>query len=111
MPHESGSLMPGSDAGLVLPSAAPAGTIMTPWLPCTATANLCRMTLAHHRPAHLADALDRLSDPSRLPIGGGMDLLEAIAEGLAAPSEVVEVAGLAELLGVTELPDGGVRIG
>ena len=66
---------------------------------------------AYHRAATLDDALARLDAPGHVAIGGGTDLLVAIEERLVAPTTVVDVRALAELLGVTATSDGGVRIG
>lgn len=63
------------------------------------------------RPASLRDALDALREPASLPIGGGTDLVVTIEEGLAHPDRVVDVRDVAESNGVTELPDGSLRIG
>lgn len=63
------------------------------------------------RPASLRDALDALREPASLPIGGGTDLVVTIEEGLAHPDRVVDVRDVAESNGITELPDGSLRIG
>jgi xanthine dehydrogenase YagS FAD-binding subunit len=68
-------------------------------------------TFTYHEPTSLDDALTLLSEPSRMPIGGGTDLLVMIEQGLAAPSGVVDVGALSESLGVRELEDGALRIG
>ncbi|MEO7458248.1 MAG: xanthine dehydrogenase family protein subunit M [Gemmatimonadaceae bacterium] len=59
----------------------------------------------------LASALAQLARPGQLPIGGGTDLLVTIEEGLAHPEGVVDVRALAAALGITQLPDGPLRIG
>ena len=66
---------------------------------------------AYHRAATLDDALARLAAPAHVAIGGGTDLLVTIEERLIAPVAVVDVRALAESLGVTATPDGGLRIG
>ena len=63
------------------------------------------------RASSVDDALARLASPGHVAIGGGTDLLVTIEEGLAAPSAVVDVRALAESLGITTTPDGGLRIG
>ncbi|MEP6989539.1 MAG: FAD binding domain-containing protein [bacterium] len=59
----------------------------------------------------LADALARLALPGHVPVGGGTDLFAAGGESQPHAPIRVEVGGLPELLGITTLPDGGLRIG
>jgi xanthine dehydrogenase YagS FAD-binding subunit len=65
----------------------------------------------YHRATSLDDALARLAVAGHVAVGGGTDLLVTIEERLVAPSAVVDVRTLAESLGITMMPDGGVRIG
>ncbi len=66
---------------------------------------------AYAKAATLADALESLAVPGRLPIGGGTDLLVTIEEGLAHPAGVVDVRELPESLGVVVDVAGALRIG
>lgn len=66
---------------------------------------------AYHQPLTSADALQKLAEPGAMALGGGTDLLVCVKEDLAHPDAVVDVRRLAELRGVSEMPDGGVRIG
>ena len=66
---------------------------------------------SYHKPATLDAALILLAEPAHMPIGGGTDLLVTIEEQLAAPAAVVDVRALDESLGITMLPDGGLRLG
>ncbi len=68
-------------------------------------------TFAYHHATSLPDALARLAMPGQVAIGGGTDLLVTIEERLANPAAVVDVRALAELRGISEQPDGGMRIG
>ena len=65
----------------------------------------------YHSEVALSDALARLAVPGQMPIGGGTDLLVTIDEGLAHPDGVVDVRALAEAMGISEEPDGGLRVG
>jgi xanthine dehydrogenase YagS FAD-binding subunit len=60
---------------------------------------------------NLPDALALLREPSRMAVGGGTDLLETIAEGLVAPSGVVDIRAVPEMAGIRELADGALRVG
>lgn len=59
-----------------------------------------------HRPASTADAIATLgrSADGRL-IAGGQSLLPAIKLGLAAPSDLIDLSGVAALRGITRQPD------
>lgn len=66
---------------------------------------------SYHRPATLADAEKLFSgadDPKFL--GGGQTLIPTLKQRLASPSDVIDLAGIRELAGVT-LAEGGVSIG
>lgn len=65
----------------------------------------------YHRADTIEDALAHVAESGHVPIGGGTDLLVTIAERLTDPVAVVDVRGLAEMLGIASLADGGVRIG
>ena len=65
----------------------------------------------YHSEVALSSALARLASPGQMPIGGGTDLLVTIEEGLVAPDGVVDVRALRESMGVSELPDGALRVG
>jgi CO/xanthine dehydrogenase FAD-binding subunit len=68
-------------------------------------------TFTYHEATGLDDALTRLSEPNRLPIGDGTDLLVTIEGGLVALSGVVDVRAVPESLGGREVEDGALRIG
>lgn len=65
---------------------------------------------SYARPATLPDALRALAEPGTAAIGGGTDLLVCIEEGLAAPTQVVDVRALP---GANEIRTDttGLRIG
>ena len=65
----------------------------------------------YHRAASVDDALARLATPGHVAIGGGTDLLVTIEEGLTAPSAVIDVRTLDEIVGIATTADGGLRIG
>lgn len=71
--------------------------------------------MSHPLPIHVArslhDALARLAEPGAAPIGGGTDLRECIAEGIASPARLVDASELPGATDVDLLPDGGLRIG
>jgi len=60
----------------------------------------------YHRASGVADALARLAaDPGAKLLSGGMTLLPSMKHRLAAPSQLVDIGGLAELRGIAR--DGG----
>ena len=64
----------------------------------------------YHRETALSKALERLALPGPVAIGGGTDLLVTIEEGLALPSAVVDVRGIAEAQDI-RAESGWLRIG
>ncbi len=66
---------------------------------------------AYDSPTSLAVALAALERPGATAVGGGTDLVPRIDEGLAAPVHLVDVRRIPGAREVTELPDGGLRIG
>lgn len=61
--------------------------------------------------ASVQEALERLSEPRTLPMGGGTDLLVAIEEGIYAPDALVDLRTVPASDGVEIREDGSVRIG
>ena len=68
-------------------------------------------TFSYHRAASADDAADRLARGSAVPLGGGTDLLVAIEEGIAAPTEVVDLREIPGAADVAAQADGSMRIG
>ena len=64
----------------------------------------------YHRAATDADAVARLAAGAS-PLGGGTDLLVLIKEGLAHPTELVDLRHVAGRRGIHEEPDGRISIG
>ncbi len=73
------------------------------------------MTFQLLQPTSLAEACALLADSpdATLPVAGGTDLLSEIRDGTATPSTLVALDSIAdaELHGIAEMPDGGIRIG
>lgn len=73
------------------------------------------MTFRLLQPTSLAEACALLAaaPDDALPVAGGTDLLSEIRDGTAAPDTLVSLDAIAdaELRGITDLPDGGIRIG
>ncbi len=68
-------------------------------------------TRAYFAPASIEDALRTLAERPRAHLlAGGTDLLNDLRHGIIQPGDVVDLAGVAELGGLREEPDG-VRIG
>jgi xanthine dehydrogenase YagS FAD-binding subunit len=65
----------------------------------------------YHRASSLDDAADRLGREHAVPLGGGTDLLVTIEEGITAPSEVVDLRGIAGAADIALQLDGSLRIG
>ena len=60
----------------------------------------------YHRASGIADALARLAaDPGAKLLSGGMTLLPSMKHRLAAPSQLIDVGGLAELRGISREGD------
>ena len=66
---------------------------------------------AYHRASSLADATRRLAGGDAAPLGGGTDLLVAIAERIVEPRMLVDLSEIAESTGIRALENGDVRIG
>ncbi len=63
-------------------------------------------------PTLLADALRLLAEaPSARPLAGGSDLIVQMRSGRAHPERIVDLKRIAELIGISALPDGGWLIG
>jgi len=56
-------------------------------------------------------AVAAASGPDRSFLGGGTNLLDLWKYDLAHPEKLVDLNGIAELKEITELPDGGLRLG
>lgn len=73
------------------------------------------MTFELLQPTSLAEACALLAAAPNdaVPIAGGTDLLSEIRDGTAAPSTLVALDRIADanLAGITDTPDGGLRIG
>lgn len=66
----------------------------------------------YHRPGSLNEALALLGGhPGAKPLAGGQSLIPAMNFRLAAPDALVDLNALAELSGIAETADGGLRIG
>ena len=63
------------------------------------------------KPTNLGQAVRELSTPGARVHAGGTDLLGCLRDRVFTASKLVSLNGLAELRGVTALPDGGLRIG
>lgn len=63
------------------------------------------------RPATLDEAVKALSAAGARAHAGGTDLLGCLRDGVFGATTVVSLSGLAELKGLSETPDGGLRIG
>jgi xanthine dehydrogenase YagS FAD-binding subunit len=66
---------------------------------------------AYQRATSINDAARRLAEPSSMSLGGGTDLLVAIAEEISLPEILVDLRTIPESAGVVPTGDGGVRIG
>jgi carbon-monoxide dehydrogenase medium subunit len=67
----------------------------------------------YHAPASLDEALALLAElgPDARPLAGGQSLVPAMNFRLAQPAVLVDLNGIADLAGVVEENDGGLRIG
>ncbi len=66
---------------------------------------------SYHRPASVADAVNALNGAEDGKfVAGGQTLLPTMKQRLAAPSDLVDLSGVADLTGIT-VADGNVTIG
>jgi carbon-monoxide dehydrogenase medium subunit len=62
--------------------------------------------LTYHRPLDLQQALARLAaDPDARLLAGGMTLIPSMKHRLSAPSQLIDIARLPELLGIAHIKD------
>jgi xanthine dehydrogenase YagS FAD-binding subunit len=62
-------------------------------------------------PTMLEEALALLAHPHHLPMGGGVDLTESLAEGVEHADEIVALGAIADLQRIETAAAGGLRIG
>jgi len=65
----------------------------------------------YHCATSIEDAARRLGEPGAMSLGGGTDLLVAIAEEISLPDVLVDLRTIPDSAGVRVLDNGGVRIG
>src|SRR3954471_3420673 len=66
---------------------------------------------SYQRATSVDDAARRLREPGAMSLGGGTDLLVAIAEEISHPDVLVDLRAIPNSAGVRSLDDGGVWIG
>ncbi len=66
---------------------------------------------SYSRPETLRQVLSVLEDRTARVHSGGTDLVGCLHDGVFTTDEVVSLAGLTDLRGITPAPDGGLRIG
>lgn len=64
----------------------------------------------YRRAISIEEAVRLAQEPGAMFIGGGTNLLDLVKGGVAAPQQLVDVSRL-PLGAISELPDGGLRIG
>jgi xanthine dehydrogenase YagS FAD-binding subunit len=67
--------------------------------------------ISYERAASVSSAIQSASQPGAMFIGGGTNLLDLMKGGVARPRKLVDITHIEGLNAVTELPDGGLRIG
>jgi xanthine dehydrogenase YagS FAD-binding subunit len=65
----------------------------------------------YHHATSIDDAAQRLSQPGAVSLGGGTDLLVAIAEEISRPDVLVDLRTIADSTEIRDVGDGSVRIG
>src|SRR5262245_13910569 len=65
----------------------------------------------YRRAASVADAAHELERAGAVSLGGGTDLLVAIAEEITQPDVLIDLRSIPDSSGVRQLEDGSVRIG
>jgi len=68
-------------------------------------------TFSYVKPTTMGQAIRELSTPGARACSGGTDLLGCLRDRVLTAGTLVSLNGLAELRGVGELSDGGLRIG
>lgn len=68
-------------------------------------------TFSYVKPTTIGQAIRELSTPGARACAGGTDLLGCLRDRVLTASKLVSLNGLTELRGVSDLPNGGVRIG
>jgi len=66
---------------------------------------------SYQRATSVDDAARQLSEPGATPLGGGTDLLVAIAEEITRPDVLVDLRRVPESVGVRALDNGDLWIG
>jgi xanthine dehydrogenase YagS FAD-binding subunit len=66
---------------------------------------------AYTRPASVAEAVKALAGEGACALAGGSDLLGCLRDQVVEPRTLVSLGALRELRGITEMADGGLRIG
>jgi carbon-monoxide dehydrogenase medium subunit len=64
-----------------------------------------------HRPGNVQEAVRLLSGEDVRCLAGGATLVAMMNAGIAEPAELVNLSGIEELRGISQLPSGGLRIG
>jgi xanthine dehydrogenase YagS FAD-binding subunit len=68
-------------------------------------------SFSYVRPSTVAEAVKALSGGAALAHAGGTDLLGCLRDGVLATDAVVSLSALAELKGMAETAEGGLRLG
>jgi xanthine dehydrogenase YagS FAD-binding subunit len=66
---------------------------------------------SYHHAISIDDAARQLAEPGAMSLGGGTDLLVAIAEEISLPEVLVDLRTIPDSAGIVRTADGGVRIG
>lgn len=66
---------------------------------------------SYMRVSSVKDAVKQLSDKGSMVMAGGTDLLGCLRENIFGADKVVSISKVAELKGIKETADGGLRIG
>ena len=67
--------------------------------------------ISYERATDVSAAIEAAQQPGVAFIGGGTNLLDLMKGGVARPVKLVDITRIAGLNTVSELPDGGLRIG
>jgi xanthine dehydrogenase YagS FAD-binding subunit len=68
-------------------------------------------TFSYVKPTTIGQAVRELAAPGARACSGGTDLLGCLRDRVLTASKLVSLNGLTELRGISELPNGGLRIG
>lgn len=63
-----------------------------------------------YQPSMLQEAIDEKTVNNAI-VAGGTNLIDLMKENIAKPKKLIDINHIEQLAGITELPDGSIRLG